>query len=310
MSGTAPHNLDEFAALLWAKREQFGLLELTEGLTGYPEIEEILKNSNLTDETKIWLLLLGEWQSYIFCLHYCMYRAERGRNRSWVNSIVSLTYRILTGLSSIFMLSKAGFEIQAYQLARPMSEDIECLSLCILSDDFAKGFVTGNTIDGADSFWNANIARGKLRKKLVAKLATYEDVIPKYQSMTDWRKEEERTFGAFVHPSYISGLIHLYSARSRETDEAGTLPWWREEPIAIAGRPFTFLTSTFADLELAVRFRHRKIIGFARRTLREPKLAEVLRYLSSGPLWLTTLAAANLDADAIGEGLTSDRSAD
>ena len=117
MNTTKPSNISELVAWIEQERDALGLSPLPSDLTGAIDPTDIVNNEKAPEDSKPWLVVLGEWQGFFFCLYYSIFM-RRPRNReAWSKACLSLSYRILTGLKSASELALNGHEIQTFQLA-------------------------------------------------------------------------------------------------------------------------------------------------------------------------------------------------
>jgi len=287
-----PTSTAELADWLEWERADLGLPELSEELLGYPNFNQILDSKKLAESSKVWIIYFRGWQAILLSIYVLMQASRDGKYRHWQNSCLSLSYRALTGIKALADLSQNGLEVQAFQIARVVSEDIQALALCVIDDEFSKEFSASNTVELANNFWHKRISKGKIKRELLSRFKI--DEWAKELSLVRDEGDEERIFGAFIHPSYVSGLVHLFL--DRESDEIGTLPWWRERPVPIGSRPYSYLAETFLDLGLALKARRSRLQGRARRTDISPPIRKLATYSAKSVQWGQRLALAGVFA--------------
>lgn len=285
---------------LAAQRERLHLPLLTTGITGCPDPEDIVSSPTIPETAKPHLLVLLEWQSLLLVIYLVLAGSKPSNSTRWRENVVqSLVYRIVTGLKASFDLASSGLELQHFQIARIIAEDTQCLSLALLSDEFCDEFRNGNSPETANTVWHTTMSRGRLRKRLVEALTP---LVPdgEVAGKSDYRKREEVVFGCFVHPSYISGLMHKFIEGE---DRMGGLPWFRDEPATIGTRPYTFLNEGLIELTYAIEFRREFLRTLRRRKIMGSALGETRFYLTNAVPYAYGLIAAGYFAGYIADSL-------
>lgn len=246
----------------------------------------IKADPKIHDDLRPWLIIAREWQSALLPLYSALLASGFANDRPETWSFVSLVYRVTTGLKALVALTYSGLEIQAFQVARTLAEDVNLLSLCWLRSEPEVAFRSANTPELSNAFWYKWVARGKLQSHLYAAIS---DRFPGQ----DWRElsaefeaEEAIVFGSMSHPSYQTGLIHLFTSG----DSIGMIPWWgndvRDPPI----RPFTYVHHAMSHLALAVRAAPEQLQHALLYSDLDRDLPELGRWVAKCGDWLGFLA--------------------
>lgn len=262
-------------------KTQLSLPPLPPEIARLPSADDLIADSAVHADVKPWIILTSEWIRYLSILYGSvqMWSAE-GRGGQLPYIYTSSIYRTLSGLLAIVDLSIQGMELQTFQLARIVSEDLDVLASCWASRRFAWEY--GRTLEpeAAYAFWAARL-RGDGAWRHVAPQIGMSPDLDIFLSDRDIRRDETRAFGAAIHPSYFTGIGHLMTG---EIGELGLPPWWRSEPQSVGTRQFRLLSWQLPKLAAAFRIR-------SRRTLMYSHMAEMKRLF---PWWIPYLERGHL----------------
>jgi len=128
--------------------------------------------------------------------------------RRQVQATLTISFRIRSDLAAVRLLATNGLDVQAKQLARAASENLDALSRAALDTDFCTAFVDEQDVDQTSAVWFKYIAKSRARDFVYARV---ESVIGS-GTMNEQRehfKREETVLSAAVHPSHISGMFSL-----------------------------------------------------------------------------------------------------
>ena len=137
------------------------------------------------------------------------------------NVMMLIAWRACTDFAAVRTLVLEGFDVQAKQVLRSASENIDALGAAALNPDFAADFVSEQDLERTKVMWFKHIAKGKARKLILAEVKQSIGLsTDEVSSVNIYRDEEELVLSAVAHPSYISGF-HSFLPDYNESDNDG-----------------------------------------------------------------------------------------
>ena len=151
----------------------------------------------------------------------------------------TIASRVFTDLVAIRMLVLSGLDVQARQLARTMSENLDALALTTLNEEFCAAFVQSQDPNSSSATWFRFIAKGKARKQLYAFIDSKggEKATAFWR---DFRDHEEPIFSMAAHPNHAMGFLTFVPHLG---DQTMSDDWGRERDVSSASlRTLLFCT--------------------------------------------------------------------
>jgi hypothetical protein len=138
------------------------------------------------------------------------------QNRIRTSMMIGL--RICSDLAAVRTLVLCGADIQAKQIVRSVSENVDALALAQIKPEFCDEFVRDQDIDLNKGVWHRHISKGKARKAV----RKHVDARPGGDHADEWEKYrngEETVLAAAAHPSFITGWLTLFPHDGFHTSE-------------------------------------------------------------------------------------------
>lgn len=165
-------------------------------------------------ELRAWLIVYDDcllWSTSLSkALVETMMAKKEGVLPPLFTACMLLSSAITSHLFSIRLLVLSGFDVQAKQIARSLSEHVDTLLLLILHPELADEFSLTEDRDRANEFWNKHLRRGKARKALHAEIERIiGDVGEEFSKLKVWRQEEENALSMASHPTKLGCYVGM-----------------------------------------------------------------------------------------------------
>jgi hypothetical protein len=125
-------------------------------------------------------------------------------------------------MTTIRHLVIAGFDTTARTVLRSLSEYLEVLVALIHQPELSHAFVTSDTPEGAQRFWETHLRRGKIRRKVTAAWNDFfagKDDGASAEWLANWGRGANLMLRGLAHPSYAGGLFAVVPLKAKYTDE-------------------------------------------------------------------------------------------
>lgn len=124
---------------------------------------------------------------------------------------VSLLSGMATDFGSIAKLIMCGYDVQAKIVTRTFGERLDLLIATQIDRAFAEGFYANSDIDDANRFWNKEVARGALTRRVSGRLRklSASNESPLDDEWLRRRREMTKWLSLASHPSYLAGWFAL-----------------------------------------------------------------------------------------------------
>ena len=148
-------------------------------------------------------------------------------------AVICLIANISSQVIAIRRLISAGLDVQAKQLVRMLTEQIDVAILISLDEKSAEKFVLTIDENTANQFWHKNVAKQKFRNMLFPSI---KNVLGDSDAdeMIFYIQDEEKLLGATVHPSIMASHAALVPMTEKE----------EEHPFGFLGRVTVFSERT------------------------------------------------------------------
>lgn len=137
---------------------------------------------------------------------------DNGKKKPKLAASLTLISGMASDVGAILHLVRHGYDIQAKIILRSLREKLDALIAVQLDRAFAVAFIQNDDPKAANRFWHARVAKGRLVKNIVKRLAHYheEGDTGIDDRWLNRRRNFDRWLGMAVHPSHTTGLISLF----------------------------------------------------------------------------------------------------
>lgn len=165
----------------------------------------------------------------IHCVtQWCAFRSilrmiKESEDKQIIRASSSLLVFIYCQIAAVRLLVINGLDTQARAACRPLREATSLLVLVQNNSDLANEFVSAENPEEANVFWKKHVRTGKTKRSHLEEIfGSTSEARDMIEESIQYIKGEEFYFSQAIHPSYIAGVIFLFSFfDEKEDDEEG-----------------------------------------------------------------------------------------
>jgi hypothetical protein len=251
-------NLQAYMRERWAEQGE----KLAEGQRLGVSIAELIEHSRKRNESidapyiDLWVEIIDELNSWMISLLATVYTPAR-RNDMTMNdfecSITLILSKLISDTTAMRHLVTLGFDNSARTLLRSIAEYMQVLVAII--DDPALGgeFVKADTPESANEFYFRHLARGKLRKRMLAAWARFfrsEEGSARF--FADQPLDLGLVLSGTAHPSFAGGFLSAMHFIEAAPNENWLGHWGAKSNLSVP--TISIYTSGFMPLLLLSKF--------------------------------------------------------
>ncbi len=178
-------------------------------MSGVIEIADKETQDKLPPTVRNWLAVydeVGAWFVNLLMLLISTAMNDARQLTSFQTSLACLTGNISAQIIAIRRLVTSGLDIQAKQLLRILTEQIDVAAALSLEPELAEELALTLEGDAANKFWHERVKRGRLRKLLFSRLeVTMGQRLA--AELVEFIEQEEKILDAVVHPSMAAAQM-------------------------------------------------------------------------------------------------------
>lgn len=202
----------------------------------------------------LWIGILDECISWFISLHTVVLSQTSPNNQfsDFEKTATLIVGKIIADSTAIRHLIQLGFDSSARTMLRSVSEYMELLVAIFHKPKLASEFVTSDTPEGAQQFWEQHLRGGKIRRKVK------EAWVDLFQGEADggatwfanWGRSSNQALSGIIHPSFMGGVTAAIPLKAEYRDEnwAGV---WGERADASVETVFIYVQFMFPILLLS-----------------------------------------------------------